>query len=376
MKKKTTIEFIEEAKKIHNNKYDYSKVEYINKRTKVCIICPEHGEFWQRPTDHLQGSGCYYCGRKKCTGKKVTTDSFIETAKKIHGDKYDYSKVEYSNSKEKICIICPEHGEFYQLPTAHLQGQGCPKCKKYKIGKNKYNTQIFIEKSKLIHGNKYDYSKVNYIDSITKVCIICPEHGEFWQEPNSHLRGNGCKKCATDIKKKIVAKNFVLRSNEIHNKKYDYSKSIYKGWNEKVCIICPEHGEFWQNGGAHLMGAGCPKCNKSKLEIEISNFLNENNINYVEGEHFAWLGKQHLDFYLPDYKIAIECQGEEHFKEINFFGGKYGFIYTNKRDINKNKLCKQNSIKLLYYTNLNYDNFLGEKLYKDKDELLKEIKGG
>ena len=201
MKKKTTIEFIEEAKNVHGDKYDYSKVEYINKNTKVCIICPEHGKFWQRPSDHLQGAGCYKCGRKNCKGKKVTTKDFIENAVKLHGNKYDYSKSEYIDSKTKICIICPEHGEFWQLPTAHLQGQGCPKCKKYKIGKNKYNTKIFIEKSKLIHGNKYDYSKVNYIDSLTKVCIICPEHGEFWQEPNSHLRGFGCKKCANEIKK-------------------------------------------------------------------------------------------------------------------------------------------------------------------------------
>jgi len=376
MKKKTTIEFIEEAKKIHNNKYNYSKVKYINKKTKVCIICPEHGEFWQRPSDHLQGAGCYECGRKKCKGKKVTTESFIKNAIKIHENKYDYSKTNYIGSKTKVCIICPEHGEFWQLPTAHLQGQGCPKCKKYKIGKNKYNTQIFIEKSKLIHGNKYDYSKVNYIDSLTKVCIICPEHGEFWQEPNSHLRGNGCKKCATDIKKKIVAKNFILRSNEIHNKKYDYSKSIYNGWNEKVCIICPEHGEFWQTGGSHLMGAGCPICNKSKLENELIKTFNDLNINFINGAKFNWLGRQHLDFYLPDYNIAIECQGEEHFKSVDFFGGNDEFINTSKRDINKNKLCKKNNIKLLYYTNLNYDNFLGEKLYKNKEELLKEIKGG
>ena len=307
--------------------------------------------------------------------KKKTTIEFIEDAKRVHGNKYDYSKVNYIDSKTKICIICSEHGEFWQLPSAHLNGQGCPKCKKYRVGEGKYNTNIFIEKAKLVHGDKYDYSKVNYIDSITKVCITCPEHGEFWQEPNSHLRGNGCKKCAVELKKKIVRENFIKRASKIHNFKYNYTKTEYNGWNEKVCIICPEHGEFWQSGGSHLMGKGCPMCNKSKLEIEISNCFSEKNIKYVEGKHFDWLGKQHLDFYLPEYNIAIECQGEEHFKEINFFGGKDGFINTNKRDINKNKLCKKNNIKLLYYTNLNYDNFLGEKLYKSKEELLKEIKG-
>ena len=376
MKKKTTIEFIEEAKNVHSDKYDYSKVEYINKNTKVCIICPEHGEFWQRPSDHLQGAGCYKCGRKNCKGKKVTTKDFIENAVKLHGNKYDYSKSEYIDSKTKICIICPEHGEFWQLPTAHLQGQGCPKCKKYKIGKNKYDTKIFIEKSKLIHGDKYDYSKVNYTDSLTKVCIICPEHGEFWQEPNSHLRGFGCKKCANEIKKNIVRENFIKRCNEIHNNKYDYSKASYDGWNEKICTICPEHGEFWQTGGAHLMGAGCPTCSKSKLENELIKIFVESNIKFINSAKFNWLGRQHLDFYLPDYNIAVECQGEEHFKSIDFFGGKDEFININKRDINKNILCKENGIKLLYYSNLNYDKFLEEKLYRNKEELLKEIKGG
>ena len=109
-----TKEFIEKAKRIHGDKYDYSKVKYVNNRTKVCIICPEHGEFWQRPTSHLKGCICYRCSQKAKAKKqkKSSTNEFIEKAKKIHGDKYDYSKVEYINAKTKVCIICPEHGEF------------------------------------------------------------------------------------------------------------------------------------------------------------------------------------------------------------------------------------------------------------------------
>ena len=120
-------------------------------------------------------------------------EKFIEKANNKHGDKYDYSKVEYKNAHTKVCIICKEHGEFWQTPSNHLAGHGCQKCKTDKvINHNKLSTEIFIEKCKKLHGDKYDYSKVNYINNYTKVCIICPKHGEFWQIPSDHLRGCGC----------------------------------------------------------------------------------------------------------------------------------------------------------------------------------------
>lgn len=121
----------------------------------------------------------------------MNTQDFIKKAQEKHGDKYDYSKVDYKNAHTKICIICPEHGEFWQTPTSHLQGTKCPKCS----GKFHYTTQDFIEKAKQIHGDKYDYSKVEYKNNSTKVCIVCPEHGEFWQTPVNHLTGNGCPNC-------------------------------------------------------------------------------------------------------------------------------------------------------------------------------------
>ena len=112
--------------------------------------------------------------------RKLTTYEFIEKAKKVHGDKYDYSKVEYVNSRTKICIICPQHGEFWQTPNAHLMKEGCPKCKGENVSKvNRRTTNEFIEKAKKVHGDKYDYSKVDYKNNSTKVCIICPIHGEF-----------------------------------------------------------------------------------------------------------------------------------------------------------------------------------------------------
>ena len=247
--------FIEKAKKVHGDKYDYSKVNYIDSKTKICIICPEHGEFWQTPSSHLRKRGCPFCANNI----KYTNEKFIEKASAIHHNRYDYSKTKYVNNKTKVCIICPEHGEFWQTPHVHLQGKGCLKC----ANRFAYNTKDFIIEAKKIHGNKYDYSKVECINAMTKVCIICPKHGEFWQCPKDHLRGQGCPKCGREnvslkLRKNVI--NFINESNKIHNNKYDYSKVEYVNTNSKVCIICPEHGEFWQLPSHHLSGHGCPKC--------------------------------------------------------------------------------------------------------------------
>ena len=143
-KKKSNDEFIREVQLIHHNRYDYSKVKYINNKTKVCIICPDHGEFWQIPSDHLNGKGC-----PQCAGNvRYNKDTFVEKAKNIHNDRYDYSKVQYVNAHTKICIICTEHGEFWQTPNNHLNGNGCPLCKNRKIGDVLRDTvEGFIEKS-------------------------------------------------------------------------------------------------------------------------------------------------------------------------------------------------------------------------------------
>ena len=186
-----TQEFIEKCKSLNKNDVDYSKVDYKSKKEKICIICPEHGEFWQIAQSHLSSHGCPKCAIEHCGDtQRLSKEDFISKAKSIHCDKYDYSKVEYVNAQTKVCIICPEHGEFLQVPNAHLSGNGCPKCK----GRNLTQQEV-INKFKEIHGNKYDYSKVEYVNSQTKVCIICPEHGEFWQTPNNHLRGRGCPLC-------------------------------------------------------------------------------------------------------------------------------------------------------------------------------------
>ena len=196
---KNTKEFIKKAKSIHGDKYDYSKVNYVNNCTKVCIICPIHGEFWQIPRNHYHNGGCYLCGKESMKVKRcMSIEEFVKRAVEIHGNKYDYSKVVLNGSFNNITIICPEHGEFQQTPSAHINNKhGCPICGRISANNSKKLTNdVFIEKAKKIHGDKYDYSKVDYIDYNTHVTIICPEHGEFQQTPDSHLQGKGCSKCS------------------------------------------------------------------------------------------------------------------------------------------------------------------------------------
>ena len=313
--------------------------------------------------------------------KKKTREEFIKEARGTHGDKYDYSKVEYIGALKKVCIICPnpEHGEFWQTPSHHLEGKGCPKCAGDKLRERKTLTkEEFIEKAKEKHGDKYDYSKVKYVNNKTKVCIICPEpeHGEFLQEANSHLQGKGCPKCAYEDKgerRRLSKEDFIKKAHEKHGNKYDYSNVEYVDTLTKVCIIClkPNHGEFWQTPYSHTRGNGCPKCNLSHLECDVMNYLDDMGMTYDYQKRFDWLGLQSLDFYLPEYNVGIECQGIQHFEPIERFGGDKGFKKTLQRDKRNKALCEKHDIKLLYFGNVpNYDTFLGEVLHDDVQYLI------
>jgi len=243
--------FIGKFNNIHENKYDYSLVDYKNSKTKVKIICPIHGIFEQNPRTHLRGSGCPECA---LVGKiPSNTEQFIEKAKLKHRDKYDYSLVDYKNSRTKIKIICSIHGVFKQNPSTHLGGSGCYKCSP----SAHKNTSIFIKEANLIHSDKYNYKLVNYKNIKRKVKIICKEHGVFEQDPDSHLKGSGCPKCAG---KNLSQKERIIILNSIHDNLYDYSKMIYTKADNEIKVICPIHGVFSQKYSSHLGGSGCPKC--------------------------------------------------------------------------------------------------------------------
>lgn len=276
-------------------------------------------------------------------GKFLTTSEFINRAKVAHGNKYDYSLVDYINSKTKIKIICPEHGVFEQNPNDHIQKKGCIMC----AGVKKKDQSEFVKEAKKIHGNKYDYSMVVYIDNKTKTKIICPIHGEFEQRPNDHLNRLGCSKCGHV--KNLTTHEFIERAKEKHSN-YDYSLVNYKNMHTKVKIICQKHGEFKQTPHNHLKFAGCPKCNKSKGEKIISWFLDKNNIAYEEQKKLDGCNNKSplkFDFYLPSQRICIEFQGIQHYEEVKHMGGNEGLKKRQINDKIKRKHCKENNIKLI-----------------------------
>ena len=332
--------FIEKSKEIHKDKYDYTFVEYVDSHKKVKIICPTHGEFEQRPNNHISGKqGCPDCSKTK----KLNIKEFIEKSKKIHGDKYDYSKSIYSNNKNLIKIICPIHGEFEQRSESHLKGSNCPKCS---IDESRKNEE-FITNSKIKHENKYDYSLVEYKRCDKKVKIICPIHGEFEQRPEFHLK-RGCPICEGNMKLTTEQIKFIF--NRIHKNKYDYSLVQYRGDKIKVKIICSIHGVFEQKPCIHKIGSGCPKCNESKGEKEISKFLDMHKIDYISQKKFSeCLDQKELvfDFYLPNVNTCIEYDGEQHFESNVFFGGDKRLEDQKRKDEIKNDFCEKNNIKLI-----------------------------
>ena len=213
--------------------YDYSKVEYNNSHKKVLISCKIHGEFQQTPASHLRGAGC-----PKCKGFNKNTQEFIFEAQKKHGGKYDYSKVEYKDSYKKVIIICIKcDKEFLQVPTGHLGGHGCPFCC---VRNTKSNTEEFIEKSIVKHGNLYDYSKVEYENTHKKVIIICKKHGEFQQSPSKHFAGQGCFNCINKTEGKIYVKLKNKYKSLTQQFTAEWTKCEYKSYKKLFDFCIPE----------------------------------------------------------------------------------------------------------------------------------------
>ena len=217
MRKSSTSEFTEKAINVHGNVYDYSLVEYKNAYTKIKIKCSIHGIFEQTPTNHLQGQTC-----PKCCGKFLTKNEILQKIFEIHKDKYDYSLMDYNRKKNKITIICKEHGAFQQKLQKHISGCGCPKCGKSK----KLTIDEFIYLSNIAHNNKYDYSDSVYINAKIKIKIKCPNHGTFEQAADHHINGVGCPICSESHGEKGI-RIFLLSKNieYIQNKRFNECKS-------------------------------------------------------------------------------------------------------------------------------------------------------
>lgn len=198
----------------------------------------------------------------------VTTEEFIEKAKKKHSNKYNYNKVVYTRSTDKVIIVCKDHGEFLQTPHKHMQGNGCPKCGVERIREKTTGTlQNFLDRAISKHGTMYDYSKVVYKAAKSKVTIVCPTHGDFEQTPDDHTSGSGCTKCSREKtaermigSRKVSVDNFAKRANSVHGNKYDYSKVTFSKTVDKITIGCSLHGDYILSVAKHLLGHECPKC--------------------------------------------------------------------------------------------------------------------
>jgi very-short-patch-repair endonuclease len=324
MQMNKTEEFIRKARLKHGDKYDYSKVEYVSGKLHIIIICKTHGQFTQTAGSHLHGCGCKICGDiLRGKNRKYNSTDFVNKLYNIHGDYYDYSKVNYTGIYDKITIICKEHGEFIQTASNHLRGSGCQKCYDERRGeKIRKTTDEFIEKAKSKHGNRYDYSKCNYISIDDKLTIICSIHGEFQQVAYSHISGQGCKKCGVIKRGEMRRSNteeFIEKAIQKHGDKYDYSKVEYIASNIPIVIICKTHGEFTQAPANHTnSGYGCPLCT-NKTEGKIFEKLKKIYPSIITQFKKEWCKNKFnlpFDFCIPEYSIIIELDGRQHFIQV------------------------------------------------------------
>lgn len=253
---------------LHNFKYDYALSEYTSSDDKVKIICPIHGMFEQTPAVHMTGCGCQKCGREVTKLKQAyDEETFINVAMETHGDRFDYSELNFKSMKHKVNIICRIHGKFEQAAINHLHGNGCPECSKEGLReKFKMPEKEFLDR---VYSNfpDYDLSKCVYINAHTRVTVTCPAHGEFQQLPRHLVLGHGCRSCGygkNAIARSKDVSNYIGQFNGVHNNFYDYSKASNTNSKEKFIVICPIHGEFLTTTSNHIKGKGCPKCGQYK----------------------------------------------------------------------------------------------------------------
>lgn len=349
----TTAQWIDRAQTVHGDKFDYSLVEYVDFKTKVAIICIEHGVFEQIPINHVSaGQGC-----RACAGlASPSTSEWIERARLVHGGRFGYEHVRYVNGRSKVTIRCPEHGYFDQTPKNHVvNGQGCPRC----IGRGLSTTE-WIEKARAVHGDKYDYSAVEYTTTTKPVVIVCGEHGPFEQTPSVHVKDRcGCPKCAGQG---LSNEEWIDRARSIHGDDYDYSRFVYVRQDVKCEIICFQHGSFRQTILNHIYnGSGCPLCAGSKGEKLVSRVLDGLGVDHQpQWSHPTCRDRAPLlfDFYMPPLRALIEFDGIQHFEPVKWFDAVTDeqadaqFLVTQRRDRIKNDWAAVNGYPLLRVSEL------------------------
>lgn len=269
-KRKTTEEFIAEVKEKYGDKYDLSKVKYVNKNVKICIICPIHGEFWQSPHNHLRGQGCPQCA-KNIKPRLKTNNQFIVDVKEKYGDKYDLSEVKYVNNKKKVKIKCNDCGNEFEIrPNDLLSGHGCKRCHLLSL-KNDYKRPELVKRFREIHGEKYNYDLLNekYINLDNDIDVICIKHGVFKTNISRHLQGDGCPQCGMEkfLNSRVISTEEIKeRLKTIENLEYsiDDNNKISDG----IMLRCKKCGfEFKRRISSLFINSSCPKCVKSELSL-------------------------------------------------------------------------------------------------------------
>lgn len=342
----TTKQFIIKSMKLFGKKFDYSKTTYSGKYSDLIVTCPRHGDIKIQPWSHYQNHyGCLQCSYE--IPREIKKQKILEIAAKVHRNYYDYSKVVFVNSSDKVEIICPKHGPFRQSLYEHsARGSKCPECAR---DDDRITLDDFLVRSRGMNGDNYDYSKVSFTKVSDIVVITCKKHGDFKQRVASHLAGCICRKCFFD-NLLLPTKEFIKNARQRHGDTYDYSKVKYLGNKIPVEIICKTHGSFWVKPNSHVSsGSGCWKCSESKGEKEIDVILKKYKINFIREYRI----KPHLyryDFYLPEFNIFIEFNGIQHYRPVEIFGGEKAFTELKQRDEDKKQIIKSLNGKLIILT--------------------------
>ena len=326
-KRLTTEQFIERARAVHGDKYDYSKSVYVDSKSKIEIVCKKCGSFWQTPNTHSSGSGCFKCGVVAGRSKlRKSRDTVIQDFRDTHGDKYDYSRVVYKNNLKKVEIGCEIHGFFWQSPNTHRAGHGCPKC-----GRDRRRELTLkpldkvLQDFKKAHGDRYDYSRMVYEASYKKIEIGCKEHGFFWQTPITHASGSGCPKCSKNYAKTL--EGVLAEFKKAHGDRYDYSRFVvYHKMTYTIEIGCKIHGFFRQTIFTHRNGHGCPKCGTENSK--------KGRLKTLE-EIIEEFKKAHGDLYDYSRVTYVNCA-----TEVEIGCKKHGFFWQKPSGHKRGKGCQ------------------------------------